>query len=389
MARLSSTRAKRLIEKNHNEIVGLLLRKYPAFILNARVEKLVRIPAFVFHDVNPESLEPLFEFLAANQYGTLTADEYVERQARQQRGQEREVLLTFDDGHKSLYSVAYPALKRYGLKAVGYVVPGMIPEGEGSDGEDIWGKSLCNWREIREMHESGVLDFQSHSMYHHSIPISAGIRDFVQTAIDFPFLEPHQAMLTEENGTIRKSCGFAYGTPIYEGAPRFSEMRAYREVPPVSTACIDHVNRHGGIKYFQQLAWRRRLHRVLMEARRADGLSRFETEVEQRRAILSDLLDSKHEIERRLPKKIVKHFCFPWFKGSARAVQLSAEAGYISNAWGSLVPDFARTHRTPSPIARFAPYYVWRLPGKGRRPLGKVLLERLAHMRDRQSKLDE
>jgi hypothetical protein len=265
----------------------------------------------------------------------------------------------------------------------------MIPEGEGSDGEEIWGKSLCNWREIREMHESGVLDFQSHSMYHHSIPISAGIRDFVQTAIDFPFLEPYQAMLTEENGTIRQSCGFAYGTPIYEGAPRFSEMRAYREVPPVSTACIDHVNRHGGIKYFQQLEWRRRLHRVLMEARRADGLSRFETEVEQRRAILLDLVDSKHEIERRLPKKIVKHFCFPWFKGSARAVQLSAEAGYISNAWGSLVPDFARTHRTPSPIARFAPYYVWRLPGKGRRPLGKVLLERLAHIRDRQSTLDE
>jgi Polysaccharide deacetylase len=383
------TPVKRLIEKNRDEIVGLLLRKHPAFILSGRVEDLVHIPVFVFHDVDPESLEPLLAFLAENQYRTLTASEYVERRARRERDQDREVLLTFDDGHKSLYSIAYPALKRYGLKAVAYIVPGMIPEGAGSGGGEIWGKSLCNWREIREMHESGVLDFQSHSMYHHSIPISAGIRDFVQTAIDFPFLEPHQALLTEENRTMRNYCGFAYGTPIYAGAPRFSEMRAYRESPSVGVACIDHVNLHGGAKYFQQPGWRRRLKGALMEARRLDGGSGFETEVEQQRAILADLVDSKREIERWLPKKIVNHFCFPWFKGSPLAVQLSAEAGYISNAWGSLVPDFARTHRTPSPIARFAPYYVWRLPGKGRRPLGKVLLERLAHMHHRQSKLDK
>jgi peptidoglycan/xylan/chitin deacetylase (PgdA/CDA1 family) len=385
MGPILSTRARRWIEKNCDELAGLLLHKYPEFILSRRSNELADIPAFVFHDVNLESLEPLLAFLAENQYRALTADEYVERQAQRDREQQREVLLTFDDGHKSLYSVAYPALRQYGLKAVAYIVPGVIPEGVGLSRREIWDKTLCTWNEIREMHESGILDFQSHSMYHHSIPISARIRDFVRDSIDFPFLEPHQALVTQANGTT-PSGGFAYGTPIYKGAPRFSRMRAYMDGPSVNSACIDEVNRHGGTKYFNKAGWRRRLHCRLIEARRLNAASRFETDVEQRRAMLTDMLDSKREIERHLPKKIVTHFCFPWFRGSPLAIQLSAEAGYVSNAWGSLVPRFARTASAPMPIPRLAPYYIWRLPGKGRQPLGDVLLERLRPIQHEQPK---
>ena len=109
-------RIERMIEKNWNDVQGVLLRKYPDFVLSDRATHLVDIPAFVFHDVTPAMLEPMLQFLAANQYLTLTADEYVERHAHGKRCREREVLLTFDDGHESLYTVAYPALKRYGLQ---------------------------------------------------------------------------------------------------------------------------------------------------------------------------------------------------------------------------------------------------------------------------------
>lgn len=86
--------------------------------------------------------------------------------------------------------------------------------------------------------------------------------------------------------------------------------------------------------------------------------------------------ESKREIEARLPGKTIRHFCFPWSRGSRLAVRLSAEAGYVTNAWGSLMPDFAADGDAPIPVERLPYCYIWRLPGKGRRSLEQVLRRR-------------
>jgi hypothetical protein len=368
-----------MFEKNWTEIPGVLLRKYPAFVLSARVTSLAKIPVFVFHDVTIDSFEPILRFLSDNRYATLTADEYTERQVRGERGQEREVLLTFDDGLKSLYTVAYPALKRFDLKAVAYIVSGITPQDDGSCDPEAGERALCSWRDIREMHDSGVLDIQSHSMYHHSIPTSSCVIDFARTNLHVPLLESYQALPYAE-GRDKQSYEFTCGTPIYRGSPRFRNARAYLESPSVSLACIEYVDLHGGPKCFQTPHWRRRLNAVIAEARRRDPEAGFETETERRKAILKDFVDSKHEIEQRLPGKIVRHFCYPWFLGSALATELSAEAGYISNAWGSLLPNFLQEDALPIPVARLSPSYLWRLPGKGRKPLREVLQERFSQL---------
>jgi peptidoglycan/xylan/chitin deacetylase (PgdA/CDA1 family) len=315
----------------------------------------------------------MLRFLADNGYKTLTADEYVDRQVRGERGQEHEVLLTFDDGHKSLFTVAYPALKRFGLKAVAYIVPGLLPEGDGPSGSSIRDRSLCSWKEIEDMHASGIVDFQSHSMYHHSIPISDRVLDFVRPGLPLCFLESSLAPLSEQNGRTRTGDELRYGTPIHDWGPRFGEALAFRESPAVILACVEEVGGHGGAAYFRIPGWRRRLRAVLAAAQRANPGGSFETAAEQRGALLKDLLDSKREIERRLPGKTVRHFCYPWFRGSAQAVRLSAEAGYVSNAWDSLLPDFVPADSAVLPIPRLLHYYLWRLPGRGRRSLGAVL----------------
>jgi peptidoglycan/xylan/chitin deacetylase (PgdA/CDA1 family) len=369
-------RLQRMIEKNQNDLVGILLRKYPAFVLNDREDVLTDIPVFVFHEVTPHLLEPIIEFLVENKYRTLTADEYVDRTVSGQGGQEREVLLTFDDGDKSLYAVAYPALKRYGLKAVAYVVPGMIPEeDDGLGSSNVWEKRLCNWKEIEEMHGNATLDIQSHSMYHHSIPISERLIDFIAPNVELSFLNSDYAPLI---GGIHdnQSQEAVYGTPIYNWGSRFSATPALCESPSVAITCRKYVKEHGGVEYFRLPDWRIRLKRVWKESRGSHLQARFEVGTEQRKAILKDFLESKRDIERRLPEKKVRHFCYPWFRGSPLAVELSAEAGYISNAWGSLVPGFARNVRAPITIPRLSPHYIWRLPGKGRKPIGEVLRER-------------
>jgi hypothetical protein len=368
-------RIERSVEKNCNDVRGIFLRRYPAFVLSDRVGHLVGIPAFVLHDVTAAMLEPLLQFLTENGYATLTADDYVERMVRGQRGQEREVLLTFDDGHKSLYSVAYPALKRYGLKAVAYIVPGMTPEYDGSTSK-MWEASLCNWREITEIHESGVLDIQSHSMYHHSISISDRLMDFVRPDLTFSFLDSDLAPLTQRDPNTLQEDG--YGTPVYEWGSRFSIKRAFCESPSVANTCKQYVKENGGAAYFRLPDWRRRLKRIWADARSRHPEARFEDWTEQRDAILEDFRQSKREIEHRLPGKRVRHFCYPWFRGSPLAVQLSAEAGYISNAWGSLPPTSFHQGGLPVAIGRLSPAYMWRLPGKGRKRITAVLWERFS-----------
>ena len=372
-------RIQRMIEKNRNDVVGILLRKYPAFVLSDREHVVIDIPAFVFHDVTPKLLEPLLEFLAENKYRTLTADEYVERKVRGQRGREREVLLTFDDGHKSLYTVVYPALKRFGLKAVSYIVPGMVPDDETSNERESSRHLLCNWKQIREMHESGQIDVQSHSMYHHSIPISERVTDFARPGLKFSFLTSDLAPLIQLNGRAGHLDTLPYGTPIHDWGSRFSNAPAFRESEAVISACIEYVNRNGGPDYFNHRSWRHRLTVIVAKTRRMESTATtYEIEAEQRQAILKDLVDSKREIEEQLPGKRVQHFCYPWFRGSRIGMELSAEAGYISNAWGSLLPDFVLEDRPSLPIPRLTWLYGWRLPGKGRKSMSHVLRAKLS-----------
>jgi hypothetical protein len=382
-------RLQRAIDKNIEDIQGILLWRYPSFILSNRPCGLDRIPVFVFHDVTVGTLEPMLQFLADNHYVTLTADEYVERQIRGEKGREREVVLTFDDGHKSLYTVAFPALKRFGFKAVAYIVPGLTEEIDDPEDTDKEGKPLCNWKEIKEMHDSGVVDIQSHSMYHHTIWISPQVVDFMRPGMKPSFMYTHLAPMNGSTERFKRPYELPYGTPIYDWGYRFSETPAFRERPAVVQACVEYVTRHGGSDYFRRSDWRTGLKTVLMNARRAEsGWPDLETEEEKRNAILKDFIDSKLEIERHLPGKVVRHFCYTWFRGSALAIELSAEGGYISNAWGSLLPKFVPKDSPLIHMVRFSPVYLWRLPGKGRKSIGEVLQERMEEVSWRRSQYE-
>ena len=145
-------RVLRTYEKNRNEVLGLALRRYPSFVWSKDAPR--SIPVFQFHDVTALMLEPLLEYLYRNGYATLTADEYFERVTGAITGGNREVLLKFDDGEFSLYEVAYPMLRRFGQRAVAYIVPGRVPEPDVASNKEQ-ADLLCNWKQLREMHECG------------------------------------------------------------------------------------------------------------------------------------------------------------------------------------------------------------------------------------------
>ena len=145
------------------------------------------------------------------------------------------------------------------------------------------------------------------------------------------------------------------------------------------TDCVEYVTSQGGAAFFSAHDWRTRLMRVASAGRKRTATTvGFESPEDQRREILRDLLDSKHLLERMLPGKQVRHFCFPWYRGSELASQLCSEAGYVSNAWGSQLPRFAAGEALPLAIMRLPSYYLWRLPGQGRRSLASLLEQRFS-----------
>jgi peptidoglycan/xylan/chitin deacetylase (PgdA/CDA1 family) len=365
---VSGTRRRiaRIVEKHRGEVEGLLLRRYPAFVLGGESVG-AEIPTFAFHEVDAETLEPMLEFLAANGYRTLTADEYLERGGRlagSGSGAAREVLLTFDDGHVSLHRVAWPALARLGLKAVAYVVPGRVPEPANGDGA---ARVLCDWGEIAAMHGSGVIDVQSHSLLHHSIAVSNRIVDFCRPGVPAGFMEGDLAPVTPDRRAP------AAGAPIHAWGARYASRPAWREAPEVTRACEDEVARNGGETFFARHDWRARLLAVATATRRHGRRGAFESDADRRAAILADLGAARAALEARLPGKTVRHFCYPWYRGSPLAARLAREAGMLTHAWGSIVPRFATGPDMPLAIRRLPPELLWRLPGEGRRPLRSIL----------------
>ncbi len=78
-------------------------------------------------------------YLADNGYHTVDGEELTVVMSGQVKPRPRSVAVTFDDGLKQVWTVAYPILKKYGLKAIVFLVPGCIPEDESATSEDNGG----------------------------------------------------------------------------------------------------------------------------------------------------------------------------------------------------------------------------------------------------------
>jgi len=73
------------------------------------------------------------------------------------------IILTFDDGFKDNYSNAFSVLKEYNFPATIFLTVGSIGK------EVITSQGAfpaLSWNEIEEMHNSGLIDFQPHTMTH-------------------------------------------------------------------------------------------------------------------------------------------------------------------------------------------------------------------------------
>lgn len=70
----------------------------------------------------------------------------------------KSVVITIDDGYRSVYDIAFPILKKYGFKATLFLYT-----------DFIGGSAALSWPQIQEMYRSGLVDMQSHTKAHNDL----------------------------------------------------------------------------------------------------------------------------------------------------------------------------------------------------------------------------
>ncbi len=325
------------------------------------------VPVFMFHTVSDDRFGKQLGFLAKNGYHSLRADELLNFLKGSKKVPDGSVVLTFDDGEKSLYTAAFPLLKKFGFRAVSFITPSFIRERK-SSGQP--GKQWLGWDEIEEMHKSGVIDFQSHTMNHERMFTGKDAVGFYHPGfftdglgLDVP------TVLSGGNYTKLNQTG----APVYRMGSRMGEALRYFDDESLRKDCVEYVKNHGGVSFFEKKKREGKLRNYFESMRKEKGnTGYFESSSEQRKAILKSLVESKDIIEERMNKEIA-HLAYPWGYGSELAVSLSMEAGYKTNFWGPL--HGIRVNAAGGSqyyIPRLKDDYLFRLPGKGRKSLREI-----------------
>ncbi len=357
--------------------VELGVGAYPPFVYGKPYQD---IPVFAFHGVSAKSFERELRYLKENGYRTLDADEYYAMETGQIAKDPKAVVLTSDDGWGSLWSVGLPLLKQYEMKVIIFLIPGHISAtGIGTtleqdaalaEARDSSDRPLLSWEEIQLMHESGWIDFQSHTLRHTEIFTDNKIIDFMS-----PSYRNQLTLLDAPEWMQDSDRPVQLGRPIYQSAPRLSKERRFIENEALRTACERFVQERGAETFFEQANWKKELTDF---ANQQDQEGRFETDEERRESILEELRDSKQRIEANLPGKRVDHLCYPWLMVSDMAIALSHEAGYKTNFCGKVAGRYiGSASEKPLQIGRVGMDFLYTLPGKHRETLWAPLQKKL------------
>ncbi|MBI3553647.1 MAG: polysaccharide deacetylase family protein [Elusimicrobia bacterium] len=159
------------------------------------------------------------EYLRDNGYTTLTFTEMREIEAGKSPRPEKPVIVTFDDGYANNYTDAYPVLRELGLKGCVFLVYETI-ESHNSwhDPESEPWIPMLTWAQVKEMQDSGVVEFGSHTMRHRNLPT---------IPLDEARWELTESKKRLEEKLGRSMLGFAY--PYGAGAYAPEVRRAARE----------------------------------------------------------------------------------------------------------------------------------------------------------------
>ena len=133
------------------------------------------VPVLTFHKIDetpsvtsfpPALFESFMEKLIRNGYRTVGLTDAVENLYRGAPLPEKTFVLTFDDGYRSVFSDAFPVMKRHGMSATVFLTVGDPAKPRpGGRMPPLNGSEMLSWAEVTEMREAGIR-FGAHTLTH-------------------------------------------------------------------------------------------------------------------------------------------------------------------------------------------------------------------------------
>ncbi len=129
-------------------------------ILDKSVDKKVAIDPSLFRDQ--------MEVLAEHGYRACSLQEYWEAAGKQDEGDNRLFLITFDDAYADCIEIAAPILEKVGFRAVTFVITDAIGRSNSWNPKATYKRRHMSWSELREWLSAGF-EIGSHGCGHRSM----------------------------------------------------------------------------------------------------------------------------------------------------------------------------------------------------------------------------
>ena len=204
------------------------------------------------------------------------------------------ILITFDDGYKNNYTLAFPILKKYNMKATIFLNTKFI-------GKDEF---YLNWDEIKEMYESGLVDFQLHTHSHQLTIKDISVLDFYDEESSPYFKRESYNLFFEGNYDEKKDKEKLYGLPVFKLRSKIS-ISGYKPKK-------DFLKKYQNIKQLQKFNKNEKkdfLNKLFKEKQNEffDKIS----EEQFRKTVEFEILENKKIIEKNLGKT-PDCLAYPW-----------------------------------------------------------------------------
>jgi len=156
-------------------LTASLLAITAGFFLFHERTRVYPVPILMYHKIGDgvaspwwvaaEDFEAHLQSLKEQGYHSIFPSELAAHQAWGRPLPSKPVILTFDDGYLNTVTGAEPLLRKYGFRAVCYLITGQI--GDAPDSRRLCeGAPLLSWPEVREAQRRGTLRFGGHTRSH-------------------------------------------------------------------------------------------------------------------------------------------------------------------------------------------------------------------------------